>query len=166
MISSLFLQKDRLQFFPPGEQERTNVACSPRGQVEVSVEYHATTQPPPRPSSLPPLLPLPSPFLWQREPVWLPRKQAFFPRRCRNTWEGQGGFVSPRDEGFSPCMFNRQTYSPRTRRPGLIYHGLIMFNGASDTSLRRFYHAVQLPSPRAPSLLLLGAPDEYSWDHR
>lgn len=30
-----------------------------------------------------------------------------------NTWGGQGGFVLPCDEGFTPCMFNRQTYGPK-----------------------------------------------------
>lgn len=30
-----------------------------------------------------------------------------------NTWGGQGGFVLPCDEGFTPYMFNRQTYGPK-----------------------------------------------------
>lgn len=86
-----------------GWKQKYDTSYSPRGQVEVSTECHASAPPPPLP---------PPPFLWQREPVWLPRKQAFSMAMLEHV--GRAGrlcFVC--DEGFSPCMFNRQTYGPK-----------------------------------------------------
>lgn len=41
------------------------------------------------------------------------KETGFFPWRCWSMREGQGGFVSPHDDGSSACMFNRQTYGPK-----------------------------------------------------
>ncbi len=105
--SSLFRRKWPITVFLQGEQE-TNTACSPRGQVEVSVDCHASTQNPLLPSLL-----LLFPHSCDKESQFGCQGNRLFPWRCWNTWEGQGGFVSPCDEGFSPCMFNRQTYGPK-----------------------------------------------------
>lgn len=56
--------------------------------------------------------PPPSPFQWQREPVWLPRKQAFSMAMLEHVGRA-GRLCFARDEGLSPCIFNRQTYDPK-----------------------------------------------------
>lgn len=108
-LASLFCRKWPIAVFPTGKQE-TNTACSPRGQVEVSVDCHASTQLPLHPSLLLLLL---LPHSCDKESQFGCQGNRLFPWWCWNTWEGQGGFVSPCDEGFSPCMFNRQTYGPK-----------------------------------------------------
>ena len=67
--------------------------CSPRGQVEVSVDCHASALLPLLASLL--LLLLLLPHSCDKESQFGCQGNRLFPRRCWNTWEGQGGFVSP-----------------------------------------------------------------------
>lgn len=94
--------------------------CSPRGQVEVTVECFA-------PAPLPP-----SSTPWQRESQFGYQGNRLFPWRCWNTWEGQGGFVSAVMK-HSPhaCLIARVMVPNPTAKA--IHHTPIMFNGAFDT---------------------------------
>lgn len=121
----LFCQKQPIIIFAPGEQE-TNTACSPRGQVEVSMKCHASA-----PLTLLPFLLL-LPHSCDKESQFGCQGNRLFPWRCWNTWEGQGGFVSPvmKDSPYA-CLIARLMVPNPTAEP--IYHSLIMFTGASDT---------------------------------
>lgn len=147
------IQNDHITFFPQEKQEN-NTARSPRGQVEVSVSVIPPLNSPSSPLLPPP--PPPSPFLWQREPVWLPRKQAF-PWRCWNTWEGQGSFVSPvMKDSPHACLIARLMVPNPTAEP--IYHSLIMFNGASDTLILPVLSRCAAPTVAAFAIVAL-----WSW---
>lgn len=82
----------------------------PWGQVEVRRKPHASTQFPHYACLRLHLLSI----SMTESATLVARETGFFSMRCQNTWGGQAGFVSPCDEGFTPCMFNRQTYGPRT----------------------------------------------------
>lgn len=84
----------------------------PHVHLEVRWRSAGTVMPPLNSSLLASLLLL-LPHSCDKESPFRCQGNRLFPWRCWNTWEGQGGFVSPYDEGFSPCMFNRQTYGPK-----------------------------------------------------
>lgn len=119
--------------FSWGNQE-TDMAFSPRGQVEVSIECHAPALHPPNTHAPPfPSLP-PSPFLWQREPVRLPRKQAFSMAMLEHV--GRAGrlcFAPVMKDSPHACLIARLMVPNPTAEP--IHYRLIMFNGASDTTI-------------------------------
>lgn len=99
----------------PSAFQETIVVHSPWGQAEVSMGVSCLhTIPPLR---LPPSAP-PSHFYDRECQVGCQGNRIFFfSMRCWNTWGGQGGFVSPCDEGSTLCMFNRQTYGQGANSP-------------------------------------------------
>lgn len=112
-------------------QESRKPVCSPRGQVEVSTECHASARHPL--SCLRSLLLLSLlPHSCDKESQFGCQGNRLFPWRCWNTWEGQGGFVSlVMKDSPHACLIARLIVPNPTAEP--IYHSLIMFNGASDT---------------------------------
>lgn len=117
--------------FSSGNQE-TDVAFSPGGQMEVSIECHA-------PALLHPPTPHPSLHCLllhssDKEPVRLPRKQAFSMAMLEHV--GRAGrlcFAPVMKDSPHACLIARLMVPNPTVEP--IHYSLIMFNGASDTTI-------------------------------